>query len=185
MSSPRVIVDVDGVVADFLGHLLPAIGYEAGRETIVDYDIKKFLSLAQQERMDQVLREPSFWQTLPVMSGALEGIDEIRERGHEIVWATSPWLPCAGWESIRRDWLKRHFDVAFQEIVYTFRKDVLTAEFYIDDRPESVVAWQRAHSRGIAFLYDAPYNAEFLWPQRLCWEGGEDGQASTEDTFRE
>ena len=182
---PRAIVDVDGVVADFLGHVLGGVGYEQGRETIKDYDLRSAFTLAQQEKMDQLLADPGFWVTLPVMPGALEGIDEIRAAGHEILWATSPWLPCREWESIRRAWLKRHFDVEPDEIVVTFQKHILTADFFIDDRPDSVVAWQRAHSHGIAFLFDAPYNAHFIWPQRMHREAIEDGPADAEDALRE
>ena len=170
MTGPRVILDVDGVVADFVPHLLQAIGYEGGAETITDYDLRKFLTLAQQERMDQTLAQGEFWHTLPVIEGALEGIDEIREQRHEIIWATSPWVACPNWEGIRREWLYRHFDVDPSEIVFTFQKQLLTAEFFIDDSPEAVVAWQRAHSRGRAVLYSAPHNASFVWPQRLTWQ---------------
>lgn len=182
--APRAIIDVDGVVADFVGHLLGGVDYELGRETVVDYDLRKALSLAQQEKMDQLLRETSFWETIPVLPGALEGIDEIRAVGHEIIWATSPWLPCREWESVRRSWLKQHFDAAPDEIVVTFQKHILTADFFIDDRPDSVVAWQRAHSHGIAFLFDAPYNAQFLWPHRMHWEAISDGPADAEDALR-
>lgn len=182
---PRAILDVDGVVADFLGHVLGAVGYEHGRETIKDYDFRAALTLAQQEKMTQVLADSTFWETIPIIPGALEGVDNIRSEGHELIWATSPWVPCRGWESVRREWLKRYFDVEPDEIVFTFQKHILTADFFIDDRPDSVVAWQRAHSHGIAFLFDAPYNAQFLWPRRMHWEVETDGSADAQDAIRE
>jgi hypothetical protein len=181
-----MILSVDGVVADFVGHLLAQVGSTRQREEIVELDVFKFLTPEQQETASALLASPDFWLSMPLIPGALEGVQTFQLRGHEIIWATTPWLPCREWEWARRTWIKQHFSARDEDIVVLFEKQLLTGEFFVDDRPESVLAWQRANAHGVAFLYHAPHNAEFMWPQRLDWNVKEEehGQEDAEGAVR-
>lgn len=179
----RMILGVDGVVADLHGHILRAIGSSLSPSEIHARDLLSQLTFVQQETARQAMVEPEFWLTLPLIAGAIEGVQTFRAQGHEIVWATSPWLDCRQWEWARRTWLAQHFGARNEDIAVLSEKQWLTGDFFIDDSPESVVAWQRAHAHGAAFIYHAPYNARFMWPQRLDWSVKEEehGQEGMED----
>ncbi len=182
----RMIVGVDGVVADLHGHILRAVGSTLSPLEVIDRNLFSQLTFVQQETARQVMAEPDFWLSMPVLPGAVEGIQTFQLRGHQIVWATAPWTECKQWEWARRAWLAQHFSARSEDIAVLFEKQWLTGDFFVDDSPESVVAWQRAHAHGAAFLYHAPYNADFLWPQRLDWsvKEEEDGQEDPEDSVR-
>jgi len=182
----RLILDVDGVVADFVGHVLRSVGSSRDPAEVDEYDIFKFLTTEQQEEARRLLSTSEFWLSMPLMPGALEGVRTFQLKGHEIVWATTPWEDCREWDWARRTWIKQHFSARDQDIVTIHEKQWLTGEFLVDDRPESVLAWQRANAHGVAFLYNAPYNADFLWPQRLDWtvKDEDDGQEDAEGDVR-
>lgn len=182
----RLILGVDGVVADFVGHLLQSVGSARSPDEVVERDVFKFLTTDQQEEARRLMATPEFWLSMPLMPGALEGVRAFQLRGHEIVWATTPWPDCQQWDWARRIWIKKHFSARDEDIVTIYEKQWLTGEFFVDDCPESVLAWQRAHSHGVAFVYTAPYNFQFFWPQRLDWtvKDEEHGQEDAEDAVR-
>lgn len=168
MTSPYAIIDVDGVVADFTDHLLQAVSAKLTLQDITDWDIFRFMSEHEKKHAHHVLEQPSFWISQPVIDGAKEGIQRIRDDGYTVIWCTSPWVSCTSWASVRRAWLKQHFAAAHDEVVVSARKDLLRGDLFIDDKPQHVFSWEAMNGTG-SYLFNAPYNQSHDWPRLDGW----------------
>lgn len=157
----RALIDVDGVVANFSEHLLGRVGSSATFDDVTEWDIFSLI-----ERKDgperkkvalQMMEDPEFWASLPVMEGAIEGVNIIKET-MEVFWVTSPWPTCQGWDIARRTWLNTHFGADPKHVIITASKFVCVGDMFIDDHVDNVEKWQQHHPDKMALLYDAPYN---------------------------
>jgi 5'(3')-deoxyribonucleotidase len=177
---PRAVLDVDGVVANFIGHLLTTIRAEITPEDVTVWDVFGLLSPAKRRTAVEVLACPDFWRTQPVLPLALEAVAEI-ERHYDVYWATSPWLDCSEWDHVRRAWLKTHFDAPSERVAVLSCKYLITADLFIDDRPSHVEDWKAWHPHtGLGLLFDAPYNRDSSLT-RVAWANVIDGCLSFHD----
>jgi len=154
----HILIDCDGVLADFSGHLLRLVGSELTVEDITEWDIFKFMTPSQLECAKMLLAGPEFWASQPQIPGAAEGVEELRSGDHTITVVTSPWYGCEVWGHVRREWLKRNFAVDAADVVVAARKERLQGEVFIDDKTENGEAWAAANPAGLAALYAQPYN---------------------------
>ena len=166
-----ILLDVDGVTADFIGGLERALNHTFSPEDLKEWDVLKKLEPSQREKALEALSGTSFWRNLPVKDGAKEGVRFLENMGYEITWVTSPWTSCEGWEAARRDWLDEHFGLGTQGHHYipTSSKEKVVGDVFIDDKPENVKGWREAHPGKQAFIFDAPYNKSFYGAPRLTW----------------
>ena len=155
----RVILDVDGVLLDFVGEVIN--GTRLDRASVTEWDVFGLLDRIE-PGLGEARREacdlPEFWRSLRPIPGAQGFVRNLRCTGAEIVFATAPWIGCFGWESIRRDQLQTWFDARPIDIVFTAWKELIRGDLFIDDNPDNVRRWSRANEHGLALLYPAPYN---------------------------
>ena len=161
-------IDVDGVLADFAGALLGEFPIELPENP--PWDIIKLYPPEVRERVYERLADPEWWANLPVVDGAKEGINHLQSLGHELVYVTSPWASCDGWEDARRAWLKKHFDVPPEKVFPDSEKAKYPGDYIIDDKKENIEEWAEAHPQGTAYLYETPFNQDFSWPNRVTWD---------------
>jgi 5'(3')-deoxyribonucleotidase len=166
------LLDVDGVVADFLPHVLHWLHSDVLLEEITSWKFFDHLPECEADHARAILCRPEFWSSMPEVAGAREGVRELA-RGYEIVWVTSPWLPCPMWSDVRRVWLANHFNADPEDVIITSRKDVVRGDIYIDDSYDNVVGWScrnQTHSQH-GILFDAIHNRSDRYPIRLYgWE---------------
>lgn len=178
-------LDVDGVCADFTGHLLECIGGRLKSEDITSWEIFDQLTPSELTAARQTLSEDWFWRSLPLIDGALDGVNYLRNAGHEVIFVSSPWLGCSKpvkmsscptWEDCRREWLARHFGQC--ELIVTHRKELIAVDLLIDDKPSTVTKFNnpfdsRRHATSRAALFEQPHNRH-VWDthdNRLTWDG--------------
>ena len=169
MSGKHVaILDVDGVLADFVGLALEFTPHK--REDVVMWNfIEHLLSSVERQHLSRRLEQPETWATMGVLPGARDFVTGLRKLQYEVYFATAPWLPCVGWEHARRGWLKQHFDADPEHMISCTDKGLLKGDFFVDDKPENVRDFGRT-----GFLLDAPYNRTGLgaffspegWPRK-------------------
>ena len=155
----EILLDVDGVVADFSGYLLRSVYSELTADDVICWDIMSLMTEEQRVMAIARLKSADWWLNQPVMLGAKEAVETLREDGHNIHWVTSPWYSCARWEWARRLWLDRHFGAKPQDITSTYRKDLICGDVLVDDKFEHVHGWCRRQERP-GILFDAPYNRD-------------------------
>lgn len=165
----RVLIDVDGVVAGLLAHLWDNMETDIKIADLRSWHIIRDLPERESQKILELFKQREFWRTLPVMPGAKEGIQKIRDAGHDIVWLTAPYTPCYGWASERFEWLGRNFDAHYHDICIAHRKGCISGDVLIDDKPENVREWQQMNPSGRVFLYAHAFNVSEPFA-RMTWD---------------
>ncbi len=114
-------VDYDGVLAEFVNPFLAwhnkHYGTNLSRVEMNMFELSSFLGCDLPEairRVELYANSPSY--KMPIIEGAQDGIDEIREAGHEAVVLTSR---SAKLIQITLDWLKDNFPNKFRDAYFT------------------------------------------------------------------
>lgn len=157
MKRKRLILDVDGVVADFTGELLRTVGSSLTVEDVKVWQVFDLLTEGQVEVGEEALATPEWWQNQPVLPGALLAVEHLASQ-YEIFWTTSPWWSCVGWETARRNWLRNHFDADPRHVVITSYKGIIGGDAIVDDKPSNVETWLTYNPDKPGILFGAPYN---------------------------
>ena len=164
MRRPIVLLDCDGVLADFIGGLLPVIRDITGRtfvrEQVTRFDFVTSLGLSREEgaAIKRWLGDARGWcESLAVYPGAVDGVCALREVA-DVYIVTSPWNSCATWTHEREAWLRRNFDISHANVLHASAKHLVRGDVFVDDKTEAVVAWQAANPDGAAMRWLTPHN---------------------------
>lgn len=156
----RILVDVDGVLADFVGGALEFINALLGADCVYGdvrhWEMERLLPPEMRAAFAWHVQQPGFCRRLRPLRNELHYVRELQRLGHELVVVTSPWKTCATWIPERTAWVREYLgDV---ELHHTHDKASVPGDVLIDDKPSHVQAWQQAHPNGSAYLFVAPYN---------------------------
>jgi 5'(3')-deoxyribonucleotidase len=160
MAILRLLLDVDGCVNRFHQHVIDVLGLDLKVEDFKSYEISEKLEERERKQYFELLKTPEFWGTLPVLEEAVPIVRAARKAKDRlrVRWATSPWVSCREWGHMRYHWLNDKFDVPPDEVHITAAKEDIDADIFLDDKIDNVEAWQRAHPKGLAYLFKTPYN---------------------------
>ncbi len=172
-----VLVDQDGVVADFERGLLGTFrARHPGAPFIALADRREFYAREQYppewaEEINAIIRAEGFYRHLPVIKGALAALAEMSEAGHEVFLCTSPLVSSRWSVPDKLAWVEQHLGTAWlRRMVITSDKtlvgDRLQPCVLIDDRPTitgvAIPPWTHV-------LFDAPYNQGAPGPRLSSW----------------
>lgn len=165
----RVLLDCDGVLADFVSAALDIVWEEFGLRfqpaDVTEFDIMKSLGFGPDDsaRFKRLVGgEEGLASTLAVYPGAREGVDRLRAIA-EVYIVTSPFGSNPTWTHDREKWLKKHFDIGSKHIVHTSAKHLCVGDVFVDDKTEACVAWQAEHPNGVAVQWATPHNRRDGW----------------------
>jgi 5'(3')-deoxyribonucleotidase len=173
---PIVFLDVDGVLADFVGGYLKLLAEHTGlivdREAIDQFDIGAALGLTgeQSSRMKRAIGSaPGFARELGIYPGAVEGV-RLLEQVADVYIATSPWNSNPTWTHDREWWLKEHFGIPHAKVTHTSQKHLLRGDFLIDDKTETLMKFIAVNKSG-AIQWETPHNRRDGWlgPSTSNW----------------
>jgi 5'(3')-deoxyribonucleotidase len=163
MKRKRVLLDVDGVLADLLTPCLAVASELVGRElTAADLPDWHFESLLPAPGMIKEL-----WRRIGAYGvcrflkphpGAVEGVRALSEVA-DVYAVTAPLSANPQWTSEREAWLLQHFAIPRNRVVHTSAKYVVSGAMLVDDKPAHVGEWAREHERGIPVLWEHPHTA--------------------------
>ncbi len=179
---PRVGLDIDGPVADFIGgygmvlsDVLTRMGRtwdpSGIRELVTGDAIHKcafFEDLAEdvdlsadalRARVDVSLEAKGFCANLSVQPGAIEAVGALAEIA-DIFPITSPWETSPHWEYERRWWIDAHFGATIRaNVIQASRKHFGCFDVFVDDKPSHVSTWAQHWPGRHAVLFEMPHNA--------------------------
>ena len=158
-----VACDVDGTVADllhvWLGKYNADYDDDLTPEDITGWDVAPFVKPECGKKIYDYLRRGDLYDEVPVISGALEGVEDIRRRGHRVVFVTT----CVkNMTDPKWNWLERHGFLPKgrhnqDDLVIAADKTLIDARLLIDDRPTTIERWVERQKRH-ALLFWSSYN---------------------------
>jgi 5'(3')-deoxyribonucleotidase len=111
-----------------------------------------------QLRLDQHMRDTDFCRYMPVYEGAQAFVEELKSFA-EIVVVTSSFATVPGWEFARRAWLREHFGIEKEDVIFCKRKELVVGNMLLDDKLRNIDAWRNAWGhQGQAVVFDRPWN---------------------------
>ena len=163
LKRPRVLLDVDGVLADFLTEFLEfgntLTGKKYKKEDIKKWNIFSYFDEENCQKCIKHLSDPGFANKLKPYSGSIEALEEIKKLA-EVFIVTVPVYSSLTWVYERTNWLSRHFNISSDHIVYTASKELVSGDVFVDDRPEHVSLWKKYNPSGVAILWSQEYNKQ-------------------------
>lgn len=165
----RILIDCDGVLADFLGGVLEIINKEyfsnLSASSCLEWEIEKAFALPKGMVAEIAARE-GFCLNLNRMPGAALAVSQLREQGHDVYCVTSPWLG-PHWMPERTQWLSYFFGFD--------KKHIVCGDVMIDDKASTVAEWTDARPNSLGIVWDYPHNQSLAnIPGRIerakCWD---------------
>ncbi len=170
-----ILLDVDGVVADFVGGATRLCA-EVGHKLVVDcHDFTDKLQRDHRDVWRHYMKrsaEVGFCGGLREYGRGAEGegilgfVEALQELG-DVVAVTSPLSHSPHWHYERLEWLTMWAGIQRQNVIFAKRKDLVVGDFLIEDNFANLEAWHTrwrgAHNDGYssrALLVGHDYNAE-------------------------
>lgn len=166
--SRTVLVDMDGVLADFDGAILERLPKEVARVARTSFYMHHDYP-EHEDLIYEITGDQRFFHDLPVIDGALEGWQRLVDLGYDPRICSAPLSHNGTTREGKLDWLKRHMVPEFgkhvvERAIIDPRKYNYPGFALIDDRPH-------VETRGIAkwrhVVFDQPYNQESTAQYRL------------------
>lgn len=163
----RILLDCDGVLADFASAFLDTINRTLGRlhvlSDITEFSFAHSLKLNQDEINACCLAIHEGWcRALKPYPGARAGVAALKSIA-DVYVVTSPFPGVPTWSSERETWLLEHFTIPSKRVVHTSAKYICAGDFLIDDRTDHLVAWSVEHPEGKAIRWPTPHNRREVW----------------------
>lgn len=160
--SERLLLDMDGVVADFMGYVYSVVEQETGSKLChadtVDY---WFADTSHRGLILDIIHREGTYSHLDVITGAVRAVNRLREQ-YDVVVCTQP-SKSPFCEDEKREWLARHFDNDFaEEAIVTREKHLVPGKAIIEDNPDiagnfTPIMFDQAWNR------NAPYARMYGW----------------------
>jgi len=173
-SGPVVLVDMDGVKADFRGGLFKKMRERIPgfREPTFDECTKFYIQdIFEGEAHDiavQIAQEPGFFLELEPLPGAIEAVREMAEI-YQTYICSSPYSQNPTCATDKFDWVCRHLgEDWYRRVCLNPDKTVVKADFLIDDKPEVdghfEPTWQHLlFNNGCAYCQPRPGAVSIDW----------------------
>jgi len=155
-----ILVDVDDVVADLVPEWLSRYNFTyrdfVKPSDITTWEISDFAKQCSSDEFYEYLHDPELYRYVQPVSGAKDGIRAIRDRGHEVIFATSC---CHIQMSPKFQWMIRHGflkDRDEDHFIPIRKKHLLIADALIDDGVHNLEKVD-----GIKVVFDRPWNRSY------------------------
>jgi 5'-nucleotidase len=168
----RILVDMDGVLADFNRALYEAWEKEYPRESldVPETRIKSMLHEEPQEKRQRIRKlyhAPGFYRSLTPIKGGIEAVREMAKRGHGVFICSSP-VTNTYCISEKIEWVMEYLGDEFvRRTVITKDKTLVKGDILIDDWPDvtgaAVPEWEHV-------VFDQPYNKHITDKRRITWD---------------
>ncbi|HXK38399.1 MAG TPA: 5'-3'-deoxyribonucleotidase [Candidatus Paceibacterota bacterium] len=172
-----ILVDMDGVLCDYAGahmtkvaerypHLTPYIG-----QAQQFWSSELAFPEEHREAIEAIALEPGFFENLAPIDGAIEALQALVAKGHNVRICTAPKKIHTYCVPEKYNWVRNHLGQAFVERVIMTRDKTLThGDLLIDDKP---VITGAVKPRWEHIVFNQPYNKE-VPNRRIDWSNYKD-----------
>lgn len=155
---------MDGILTDFhaaIADVATQAGFPISSQQMGEWEMSA--SLRKLNAPEEVIERCMFAMSSVGFNCKLEPTKEAVEnlpkltRVATVLFVTSPNVGCKTWVEERTWWMKKHFGVSQDDIIFVQDKSNVPGDAFADDNPHNVLQWS-AKNFGAAILWDAPYN---------------------------
>lgn len=170
MQRPKILLDIDGVCADFVGAGLKALatlGIHKRPEDVTSYKMQHALGLTEEQTRAwfAMIREPGYCANIPLYDGAREGVDQLRKIG-DVYAVTARFRGMPYWVEEREEWLHQHLDFDPRaEVIFTDAKHCIRGDVLIEDTTSTLVRWKQEYPRSLGLRIQRPYNESEVYDE--------------------
>jgi guanylate kinase len=137
----RIGIDVDEVLAPCNEYAIPIVNNKHGTGLIMAditaYDYYECLPKEIADSFIEIYNDPEFFKGQRPYPGAVELVNTLIKRGHEVIFASATFPHIMG---IRAKMLADEFpNVPSANIMLGARKDLLNLDVLLDDKPENLI----------------------------------------------
>lgn len=177
MNKKIILIDMDGVLADFeAGFLrawrqkfpnLPYIPLEKRKTFHVRDDYPKEL----EKDVESIITSPGFFQNLPLIPMAKEAIIKMEALGYEVFICTRPISKYENCVLEKYHWIEHNLGYEWtQKLIVAKDKTLIYGDILIDDRPQHLGLKKPTWTH---VLFDRPYNRNAKDKLRITWDNWE------------
>ncbi len=170
-----ILVDMDGVLADFAQHLTARIADAFPELTIVDpktvdtFELKDAYPAPYRERINDLMHEPGFFAGIPPIDGGNEALDEMLALSWDVRICTRPARRHGTCIADKFAWIHANLGPAlYERTIITRDKTLVRGDVLIDDNPY-IPGVHAGRTEWEHILYDQPYNRHCRKRRRLTW----------------
>lgn len=168
---PVILLDCDGVLADFVGAVVNVLrdysSLKWSHESFKQWDIFADVVDPKQPYLKELLikriERKSFCKAIKPFHHAKDAVNLLRNYG-DVKVITAPWKGSKHWMPEREEWLVDHFGFKHREIVFAADKSGYIGDIMVDDRGSNLKEWKKVmHRHGIdarPFLWDTNQNKD-------------------------
>lgn len=160
----EILLDIDGVAANFIEGCIPAAESILGRKVFHDdidqFMIERALGMTEEQTTElykHVMSE-GWCRALPAYEGAKEAVAEMQQYA-DVIPVTAHFFSSKHWVYERDAWIIEHLGIAQTDVIHTHRKFQIDGDVLIDDKISHLRSWiaRRPVKRGV--LFQRKYNA--------------------------
>jgi len=170
----RILVDMDGVIADFEGGFLAKFRQRHADLPYIPLNQRNCFYVKEQypeeigPLLEHIYLSKGFYLELPPIEGSLEALKELSEKDYEVYICTSPLLKNPYCLQEKYDWITNKLGGDWtKRVVIAKDKTIIQGDLLIDDKPD-VGGIQKPSWEHI--LYSQPYNKQVTSKRRLTWQ---------------
>lgn len=152
-----ILLDMDGVLADFNSAALRAHGRDPTTTKVDRWHLEEILGVSCNEFWRVIDRDIFFWDRLEPYEGIREWVEELRSIAPVVIATSPPRNPTACAAKVR--WLYEHVgDWVVGNLMIGSRKELMARHdrILIDDKPENCERFAR--QTGWSHLFYQPWN---------------------------
>lgn len=168
-----ILIDVDGVAADFCGCIDTYLQEAHGRPPLTwrHHDLERNLTDPVNSLPKSVVTDTMLYvkwgdacSDMKPYEGAVDAVHDAIASGFGVAFVTVGFKDSPCWQHDRIKWLRKHFDDRAEILIVTsgVTKRLVAGAALIEDNPNTLQAWARKHP-GRTFLVDQPYNQAGLF----------------------
>lgn len=154
----RVLLDVDGVVCDFITgglRILGELGITARVDDVTHYQMEKLLPDHLHEEFGRRIRERGFCSSLQPYPDARDFVFALTTH-YEVAAVTAAMPMHETWAHERTEWLREMFNL--DRIISTAHKEWIAGDYLVEDSMPNAERWAAMNPGGRVLLLDRPYN---------------------------
>ena len=161
MRALRIICDLDSIVINLLGFWINRYNELWDDDLTVSklssYHIHNHVKPECGNKIYELFNDDmSFYRRLPALDGAIGGLEELHDQGHDIIIATAT---AGNTAQEKFFWCKKNLPFIPQKnIMVGARKEIMKAHVFIDDAPKNLEAYRAEWPEAATMTIAYPYN---------------------------